>query len=298
MAAGEMALCVYARPRTGKTTAIAYLVAKLRASNQAVVASIQVEQQQRLNQIDRAEFWQWFLISLGVPMLSRNPASNRLRLIRHIQAAAEGMGTRRIMFICDEAQNLVVQHLAMLKQLCEELIYEGLDPFVLMLGQPEIQKRPFQLTQAGHTDLVDRFFLRMCRLRGIFPKEFRLVLEYYDQARWPSDGPTFTEYFARGLFSEGWRLGQETAQFTQAFENLHEKLSLGPIQDLEIKFLTTSVRLMLTELLRAEDARKSLRPADLVELCVQASGLIESRRVIGNAEPVRITKADVAAKLV
>jgi type II secretory pathway predicted ATPase ExeA len=296
---GELSLCVFGKPRTGKTTAGRYLERKLQSTGEAVVAFAFIERQQRSNQIDKTEFWQWFLSSLGGKASISSPNKVRELLINWLRVAADKAETTRVILICDEAQNLVFHHLTMLKKLVDELIDISLTPFVLFLAQPEIGLRPEELCRANAHDLVDRYFTRWHRLRGLKIEEFEGILSQFDRLRWPvPEGLSFTEYFAGPQVQHGWRLSHEARAFAQAYSRLHKDLGLGDFNELETKFLISAVRLLLTSIQAANAEGRAVSITELVAQCVLDSGFVDSRRAVGDAENViKYRKFGVASKM-
>lgn len=272
---GELSLCAYGEPRTGKTTAGQFLSRRVEEEGVAVVASALIERQQHPKNIDKKEFWDGFLPP-GKRKSYLSPGRTHLDLINYLAVRADKANNDRLVLICDEAQNLVVQHLAMLKMLVDELIKEQFTPFVLLLAQPDVTNLIEQLEKQRLVDLLDRFFTQMHRFRGLTPPEIRGVLTEYDVLDYPQgSGVSFTQYFASELFHRGWRLENEAPTFEGAFRAVHEKFRLGPFRELRMKYLTAAVRCLLTTL-KAGDSKT---PSELVPDCVRRSGIIEAQRV-------------------
>jgi hypothetical protein len=285
---GESALNLHGMPRAGKTAFVQHLELKVNAAKEAVVASVFAARQARPTQIDQTEFWCGFLKALNHQAYPWSRSHAHDLLLNDLVVAADRGGTSRVVLIVDEAQNLVLQHFALLKLLVDELIKRRLIPFVLLAAQPDIKLRPVALHKAKCPDLVDRFFTRWQRLRGLTPEEFEDFLGAYDdEMRWPGpEGPTFTAYFAGPQVERGWNLRDEAPRFAEEFSKLNRKLALGTLKELETKFLTTSVRLLLTALQEANARGQTATPSALIEQCVRGSGFVEARQEVGDAENV------------
>ena len=283
---GELALCMYAPPRAGKTTSQTYLARKLEQARRAVVVSTRIPRQQQ-PRIDQAEFWSWFLEARQLKPLASSHGRLREQFVNGLRVAADTDETQRVILMCDEGQNLVLQHLALLKALVDELIDKGLSPFVLLVAQPEIQLRPEALRKGNYQDLIDRFFTRWHRLRGLGLGEFEEFIGNYDELRWPQpDGPSFTAHFAGPQVARGWSLRGVAADFRREFNALNKSLGLGELRELETKFLTAAVRLLLTRVQQANADGNTVRMPELIAESVRGSGLIEARRKVGDAEDV------------
>jgi len=189
----------------------------------------------------------------------------------------------------DESQNLVEYHYSMLKVFVDELIDLKLSPFLLQSAQPEIQQRPEQLLKENLHDLVDRFFTRWHRMRGLQFEELPGVLGAYDSLRWtadknsPAQAPTFTEFFAPRLARSG-GLVTLAPQFFKAFREINRAAGRLPDDELETKYVVSAIRVFLIDL---ENDPNLISSADLtaaIEKAVRQSGILENRRRVGDAE--------------
>lgn len=271
--AGRPSLLTYGKPRIGKTMACRYLKRVLQESG-TVVAYIQVERQQKANQVDKQEFWGWFLSNLH-RRVGYSAGNSRDVLLNSLLVAADRCSNRRIVLILDEAQYLTIQHLAMLKQLVDSLINEGMSPFVLLSASPEILTRVDMLRQNDLHDLIGRFFTRTHKFRGLAPPEMAPVLSAIDHMRYPADSlVTFTAYFAPQLWAQGWRLASMAPDFERGFREAYKKFRLGGLVELEMNYFISAVRWMLTSLRSTPTAC----PGELVMESVLQSGIVAAHR--------------------
>ncbi|MCP5285429.1 MAG: AAA family ATPase [Burkholderiaceae bacterium] len=151
----------------------------------------------------------------------------KMALLRHIQNECDKVQTTLVVFALDEAQNLTVHQLDLLKVLTENLLNMGFKPFVLLVGQPEVLLLREWLREHSRQDIVQRFMLRAHALRGIrSAQELRPLLRDADQAIWPVDSNrSHTQHFAPIAWERGWRLEREAEGLWQTFV-LHAK-SIG-----------------------------------------------------------------------
>lgn len=274
---GELSLCAYGVPRVGKTTTLRHLSRVLEENCITVVAG-SIERQQRPKVIDKKELWDEFL-KTELQKAWHSPSASREALLNHLMVSADRLGNKRVVLLCDEAQNLVVQHLAMLKKLTDELIHEGFSPFILIMGQSEILRQIEKLREERLYDLVDRFFTNQHRFRGLSPDEIQAVLAAYDVIEFPlGSGISFTAYFAPELFRAGWRLEVEAEAFAREFSSVYLEYRLGAFKELEMKYLVSAVRWLLTSL----SEQRRIAPSRLIGECVRRCGLIEARRTVGD----------------
>lgn len=199
-------------------------------------------------------------------------------LVKRVHLDASVFGTNRVLFIIDEAHKLTLDHFNGLKSICERLLNDGLNPFVLLFAEPEIADLEKALIAAGNQgSLVDRFFLHKHVLRGLKLDELRLLLEEYDKQRWPVEGgPTYTEHFLPELWAQGWRLAKQSSAFEAAFKELAIPLRLH-LSEVPIKYLTSAVKGFLIDAPACLQRKESLN--NLIEDCVYRSGFVESLKV-------------------
>ena len=287
---GELSMCLHGTPRVGKTSSLQYLSYSLQKTKRAAFRRATFEQQQAATRIDRDDFWRKFLGEGADSLPSwRNPAAARLAVVNGLMVDSETMGTDCVMLMIDEAQNLVIHHFSMLKVLMDELIDLGRSPFFLLSSQPEIQQRPDELIRKNCHDLVDRFFTRWHRMRGLHPHEIKEFISAYDELRWsPEEGaggspPTFTEFFAPDLTKSG-GLGTLSTYFSEAFKDLNREVGRQPDDELETKYLVSAIRVFLIEVNANPRLLSSKELALTVRHAVRRCGIYENRRRVGDAE--------------
>lgn len=286
--AAENSLCAYGQPRCGKSTGAQYLAALLQADG-ATVLSIQIEGRESRKQTDRWEFWDQLLTAANIERHAHSSADARKLLLHQLAVIADRSKNRRIFFIFNEAQNLTIQHLMLLKHLTDELITFRYAPFVLLSGQPDIQNRVDELRQkaTSYHDLIDRFFTQWHRWRGLTTDEIGGVLAAYDSLVFPeSSNVSYTAHFAPKLWQEGWRLASEAPALAKEFQSRYLGLKQGSLKELNIKYLVASVRWLLTGLQAQEGRGLRPLPASLIPSCVKCSGADESWRIVGETSRV------------
>jgi hypothetical protein len=279
--AGELSLNCYGSFRSGKTTAREY-VAKKHSSRHVVISTI-LERQQQASRIDRFDFWTGFATSDGPRLASGSPAIAYARLVNWIRARAEDVDSPRVFVLIDESQYLTPQHGAMLKRFVDELIAVKLAPFVLLFGSAAVEQHPAALQRVGMSDVVDRFYTRWHRFRGIRLAEIPSVLRMYDRPL-ADRATSFSEDFAGPAFERGWRLETDARAFGAEFAHLNRELCAPHPDEVPTKFLTTAVRLYL---LKLHEAGEGSKPDEAwIRECVHASGIAESLRAAAPAPRV------------
>lgn len=276
---GELSMVCYGAPRAGKTTARRFLQSGLNKVRQAVVVSAFIELD--VGRTDsKNRLWRDLMrgTDRALSMTSSNPYD---ALFNKICVDADRYDVNRVLIILDEAQNLSLEKLGGLKKLVDELIAHGLSPFVLLMAQPQILARPERLRFFQYQDLVDRFFTRMHRFRGVLPEEIPAVLRFYDETQWPSEsGISFTANFMPQLWEKGWRMEKQAPLFQSVIVDLSRRLSLSN-NEIGMKYLVTSVRILLNYLSDGSSAPKDIE--ELILKSVKDSGLIQANEVVGDS---------------
>lgn len=276
---GELSMVCYGSPRAGKTTARRFLQSGLDKVKQAIVLSAFIELDPGRTD-NKNRLWRDLLRGTD-RALSMTPSNPYDALFNKICVDADRYDVNRVLIILDEAQNLSLEKLGGLKKLVDELIEHGLSPFVLLMAQPQILARPKRLQFFQYQDLVDRFFTRMHRFRGVLPGEIAGVLRFYDETQWPSEsGISFTAGFVPQLWATGWRMEQQAPLFQSVIADLSRRLSL-PSNEIGMKYLVTSVRILLNHL-----SDGSSEPRDIKELILKSvkdSGLVQASEMVGDS---------------
>lgn len=260
---GELSLACVGLPRTGKSTARRFLETQFESNKKMAVYSAGLQK----GGGRRGSFWRDFLRqqSASMALMSHLPYD---ALFNDILATSDRLGTEKVLVIIDEAQNLTIQKLAALKKLTDELQEHDLAPFTLLFAQSDWTALLDSLTWHGHFDLVDRFFSRRYRYRGLYLNEIAGFLQAYDQNRWPADsGTAYTQFFAPERWQQGWRLASAAPDFVEAF-----RAHLVPGEkEVRMKFVAMAARALLVNL-RTEPPTKAR-----VEAVVRDSGIVQAR---------------------
>ncbi len=215
---------VYGQQRNGKTRACSYLVRFLPEvlGHQIAVLHWTVPEQLESKQTER-EFNQEFMQQSNCARVSsRDIAVLRKRFHTHLVDLAIGAGSKRIIIIVDEAQNLYRAQFGYLIHCFNSLEKLGIQPFFLLVGQPELQNTPVSWAEASGMQVLGRFFAREHRYRGIDRSEVATVLDSFDM---PADGESSGE-LAKSYpdeYKTGWSLKKLAPYFVEAMDMVMQK---------------------------------------------------------------------------
>jgi type II secretory pathway predicted ATPase ExeA len=271
--------------RNGKTTAMEFIKAQM-ASNRSCAffnaMALTVDPRKRAGRDLEAAFWRTFLIRT-VEDARINFESNYKAFLTAIKVACDRLDTRHVVICIDDAQKLTPPMFGYLKQLHEQLLPEGYQPFFLLIAQPDMPLRMHQLQVDSMHEYIDRFLTNDFRFRGNRRQDLPVFLRHYDTATWPAgSGVSYTQHFAPGLWRAGWRLEDEAGPMWSAFETLAKRLGLNT-GELEIgtKFLVSACKASLLALQGGNVER-----LDHVtwQAAAERSGYYKTRLVVGDPE--------------
>ncbi len=286
---GEVAMTCYSPPRSGKSTAMLFIYESMCESDKAVVFFADASR----GPADSARLYRELASTAGRETPFK-PESNAEAFIRRAQVEADARGTKRVWLLIDEAQRLTLEQLEELKLTIERLINRGLAPFVLLFAQPEILTKPARFEKVTSISIVDRFFVRMHRLRGLRLNEIEGALGFYDSTRWPAvTGSFYSQHYLPELWEAGWRMGTHAPHFRRAFEAICREFSRDP-NDIPIKYLVFAASSLLLNHRVTTDAGADLER--VVEKAVRDSGFTTALEVVGNAEK-KMTNSPVPKRL-
>jgi type II secretory pathway predicted ATPase ExeA len=256
---GQAAITVHGMPDTGKSTMMTFLLERMSGSKKAVVYHMVMAS----SSIDEKQLMRELLTSNGTKE-SFPSVTPKEALVRSALAKCDGLGVPRVVFLIDEAQMLTKAHFELMRGLLADLTAMGLAPFAGLFAQPEILRKRWQLKDKGDASLINRFLGRPYRFRGLRRDEFEEVLKLLDEARWPEEGPTYTEYFAPTFWARGDKLANWAEVFAKEFGELSLTWGRDP-DDLPTSYLNEAVHTFY-----AGVADTTRTPAEMNQLVARA----------------------------
>lgn len=216
---GQPGGAVYGQQRNGKTRACSYLVRFLPEvlGYQIAVLHWTIPEQIESKQTEREFNQELMQQSNCARVFSRDIAVLRRRFHTHLVDMAIGAGSKRIVVIVDEAQNLFRAQYGYLIHCFNCLEKLGVQPFFLLVGQPELQNTPVSWAEASGMQVLGRFFAREHRYRGVDRSEVEAVLDGFDM---PADGESSGDLAKSypGEYEAGWCLRKLAPFFVEAMD--------------------------------------------------------------------------------
>jgi len=227
LAAGGESRCFDAVPDSGKSTAIAMAEGKIHEKFPWLPIYVVSVSNHRANAI-REFFSYWVGILYNMKGQSDMNKGTLLRRVsaRMVEDATASESSIVLVFI-DEAQNLVMSDLLMLKDLHNDLDRSGIRMITVSVGQRPFMERSINnaLSQ-DRKDVVKRFldFRRGFRDLSVdgdesgceLEKLLQSIDEALDQQKPPQ---TWTQFFVPNAWTRGWRLKGEITNLVLAFEH-------------------------------------------------------------------------------
>jgi type II secretory pathway predicted ATPase ExeA len=255
--------------RSGKSRACDYLIAVLSETLGYPVAAVQWTIPCESSKTTRLFFQERMLQSGSNAIQHRDLAVIRNRFFNHLAELTTTGGAKRLVIVIDEAQNLDRAEYSLLVFIFNELERRRLRPFVLLIGQPELNGIADQWMAAGAQQMVGRFSTRNHEYRGIRLDDLEQVLEGFDDE---SDGvETCASYrTSPSAFADGWRLTslgplmRDAIRQVAAAQNVQEEVYL-PMQ-----YLRSCLLAILYRIFQSRQRPESFSSADAIA-CVRSS---------------------------
>lgn len=162
------------------------------------------------------------------------------RFCGHLAELAITAGSRWIVIMVDEAQNLSFDEYNRLIHCFNSLEDLKIKPFFLLVGQPELANTPASWKETNGMQVIGRFFTRTYWFRGICVDEIGQVLEAFDEPG--SDGARLSGALMPHVAGSDWHLGAWGTHYKEALQMLmvHHQITDGlrvPMQMLRSSLL-------------------------------------------------------------
>lgn len=216
---------VIGRPRVGKSSAVEYL----RRSVERVFGHwlpFYVVACEKSVRPSKSDFLTRMLRAVGHALSESGKHTQKFsRLVEFICADSQRSADNRVMLVADEAQWMHDIELEWLIEIYNALEKRGVRLYVVLIGQPELEAKRNALRASGQFQIVGRFMVGEHMFKGVQSQsDVAYILTRYDSySEYPPGSKTsFSQHFARGPFSEGWRLASHDASLWKAFQRARE----------------------------------------------------------------------------
>lgn len=278
-------ITVYGGSRLGKTTAIEFLEALLKAMRPNLPIIVMGCRFKRVP--SETAFFSNLLTAVRHKAISgRDTEVLRQRLIQKLCEMSDNKGHNQILLFADEAQNLARCEYEWLRDIHDDLHRWGKALLVVLVGQPELKSQKVTFQRDGSLHIVSRFMVHELVFRGICSAEdCATCLQGYDLQEYPADsGWTHSRFFFPKAYAAGFRLANEGSALWYAFEQAHKRTLMAQKPEIGMEFFTAAVEHLLVQ--HANDDRPEFKPSiELWSQAVQASGYVEA--MLSEIEPTQ-----------
>lgn len=239
---GRSGTAFWGQTRFGKSSAIRYLVARVRETFKQVNI-LQITADFRTRPTD-AGFYGDLLDIANFPLKKGRTASDRRQQAKGVYLSLGRNGDcRRLIVFVDEAQNWSEAEWTWLKTIQIHLAKNQISMVVISFGQEQLLHRRSALKESGRRDLTERFLRRMHQFRGIGDaRAAAKILGLFDTTPFPiENGVPLTEFFFPLAFKSGFRFAQENQRCLDAFRELRGQQEVG------MEWIALACKYFLTE---------------------------------------------------
>lgn len=205
--------------------------------------------------------------------------TNPMRALKnHCLNECDKLETDTVVFCLDEAQNLSLEELDVLKVLTGDLQDLGLRPFVLLMGQPELKLLRDALLDWKRGELVSRWMGTHCDLPGFELADVKGMCAAIDARTWPENsGVTYTQHYVPGLWAAGWRMAGHGEALWEAMRALAKSVGM-PVDRYEVagEYVRNAVLALLLHLRRKPDDQGE----DAFKEAARLSRLTEAAKIL------------------
>lgn len=237
---------VYGQQRNGKTRACWYMNSALPELLGYPIAMLHwtISSQDEKKQNEWA-FTQEMAIQSGCDRAGgRDLPLLRRRFHTHMYDLASVNGSKRLVVLVDDAQNLRPLQFSHLMNWYNVLEKLGIRPFFLIIGQPELLNAHKSFNEINGLQILGRFFAGEHRYRGIKLDDLEVVLNSLDVSEQGEEGFALAKAFP-DAYAGGWRLHDLALPLQEATQILMKEQTIVSGLRLPMQYLRTSVMSML-----------------------------------------------------
>lgn len=196
----------------------------------------------------------------------RSPSVLLDRLINHLVGAAQSIGSRRVVLLIDELQELPPDMYPVLMSIVSALQTQGLVPCCISMAQPEIQERIQDLYDQAKLQVIGRFFSQVKRFDALTVAEAIETIRNIDEP-----DAAFTERWFPHLRDIGWSLGQLGPPLQASIDELRAQKGLPQQVLIPFSHLRPALKFMFRMLANVPECQAGLTKEHVLE-CLERTG--------------------------
>lgn len=260
-------------PRSGKTRSVVSLSTELYTRGKSAVPAYYLSMPFRDRQSILSVFRQ-LCLSVNLRVTSHDVADDLSnRFVNYLYDKATEYHCRDAVLFLDEMQRLVPKQFNAFAEVYDKLIPMGVNLMVVFVGNDQESAELIELIESPkYAHIHGRFFTQGHTFRGLSSKdEINQCLKQYDKLRYPSKGPTYTEFFLPEAVKKGWKLSSLSNDLWRVFREYQKNYH---IDSWGMKFFTITTNTLLADFLPSYGVENF--DDDMVHESIRISGLIPS----------------------
>ena len=262
---GALGAIVFARTRTGKTSAIKWVLDALSEVFGGPVSYLRVSHRSS-GENYTGPFFHQLLEAANHEYVKRGTVpERRTRLTNYLVSKARASIINTCVIVIDEAQKLTENELVLLLEICNEVELGGCRVFALLIGQMELQDKGTKFIETGQQEqLYERFFANQLHLQCLGTvEEIQSCLVELDNTKFPPGEPVFfVETYLTVAWQRGFRLSSLAPKIFECFQQVANSVSGGVAFQLPMGYLMRTIVRLLNSL--ADSGHTSLIVDDLL----------------------------------
>jgi hypothetical protein len=188
------------------------------------------------------------------------------RLINHLVSAAQSIGSRRVVLLIDELQELPPDMYPVLMSIVSGLQTYGLVPCGISMAQPEIQERIQDLHDQAKLQVIGRFFSQVKRFDALTIDEAIETIRNID-----APDAAFTAKWFPHLRDIGWSLDRLGPPLHASIDELRAQKGLAQQVLIPFNHLRPALKFMFRMLANVPECQEGLTKEHVLE-CLERTG--------------------------
>lgn len=197
---------------------------------------------------------------------ARSPAVLLDRLINHLASAAQSIGSRRVVLLIDELQELPPEMYPVLMSIVSGLQTLGLVPCCISMAKPEIYDRVQDLHDQAELQVIGRFFSQVKRFDALTVDEVIQTIQNLDEPH-----TAFTDKWFPHLRDSGWTLEKLGPPLQAGIEELRTQKGLAQQVLIPFSHLRPALKFMFRMLANVPECQTGLTKEHVLD-CLERTG--------------------------